>query len=239
MKGTNVLMIWDRMGDYHRVRWKATQEVLKNRQVFAADLGGSDKLYNWANTTGDMHFRLSQKDPASFDFSRIKNFVRLLRTKDIGYVCVAGYGRPEYILFILYSWLTNRKVLLFAESWYPSKKLFDMIKGSFLRRCCSVFLVSGKRAEEHFTNRLQIPQERVKVGYSVVDNRHFSSLAIGRPKTILCIGRFAPEKNLHLLIRSFSSSLLPANGWDLRIVGGGPLQDSLRELAVNKPVTLL
>ena len=236
---SNVLMIWDRMGDYHRARWRETQRVMNDRSVYAADLGGSDNLYQWSNTNEELHISISPKPPGKFDFGRIWKFRNFLKSKSIGYVCIAGYGRLEYLLFILYCRLTNRKVLLFAESWYPSRKIFDVIKGSFLRWSCHGFLVSGERAEQHFINRLGIASSKVRTGYSVVDNDHFASSITIRPKTILCIGRFAPEKNLDTMIRAFSNSLLPSNGWNLLIVGGGPLKEQLSKLAADQQINLL
>ncbi|MEI9919965.1 MAG: glycosyltransferase family 4 protein [Bacteroidota bacterium] len=239
MKRQNVLMVWDRMGDYHRARWHATRTLLNDRSVFAADLGGGDNLYSWSDTSEDMHFKLSHRNPAKFDLGRIRKFIRLLKSKDIGYVCIAGYGRPEYILFLVYSRLTNRRVLLFAESWYPSSNLVDKFKSAFLNWCCNAFLVSGERAKDHFVNRLKVTEQKIRIGYSVVDNAHFASSITARPKTVLCIGRFAPEKNIETMIRAFLNSMLPGSGWNLMIVGGGQLKETFSKLAIDKPISLL
>jgi glycosyltransferase involved in cell wall biosynthesis len=239
MTRRNILMIWDRMGDYHRARWNETRRSISDRSVFAADLGGSDQLYGWKDTDENMHVRLSKKDPGKFELARIKRFIRFVRANDVGYLCIAGYGRPEYLFFLIYGRLTNRKVLLFAESWYPSSAFFDKIKSWFLRWCCDGFLVSGERAKEHFINRLHIPASKVKTGYSVVDNDHFSVANRPFQQTVLAIGRFAPEKDLETLIKGFSSSNLPSNGWKLVVVGGGPLHETLSALSADRPITLL
>lgn len=236
MKGNNILAVWDRMGDYHRARIQAVRKAFSERQVFTADLGGSDALYGWTNTEESLHVQLSSKPPGSFNFRRVLRFIKLLSSSHIGCVCIAGYGRPEYLLFLVYARLTGRKVIMFAESWYPSSALFDNIKSVFLRWCCHGFLVSGKRAYDHFSRRLKINEAKIRIGYSVVDNDHFSNSKIKHSRRVLCVARFAPEKNLETLVRSFSNSKLLSNGWKLLIVGGGPLKKTLEDLSIGKPV---
>ncbi len=219
MKPGNVLLIWDRMGDYHRARWQELRRQLPGVDVYAADLGGSDHLYSWNSTSGDPFYRqLSTKPAASFDIRRIVRFIRLLKSSHIKTICVAGYGRPEYIFFLLWGRLTGRRVVLFAESWYPSSAFFDKVKSFLIRTCCDGILASGIRAQQHFIARLGIRADRVKIGYSVVDNAHFNSVSHPRSKTLLCIARFADEKNLPLLISAFAASRLTSEGWHLKIV---------------------
>jgi glycosyltransferase involved in cell wall biosynthesis len=132
-------------------------------------------------------------------------------------------------------------VVLFAESWYPSTFIFDRIKSMFLRITCSGFVVSGKRAFDHFSRRLEIPEKKIQTGYSVVDNDHFKvdrkSGAFKR--RVLCIARFAPEKNIALLIQAFIDSKLSTQGWELWLVGGGGLESSLRIHASDAPISIL
>ncbi|HMJ67971.1 MAG TPA: glycosyltransferase family 4 protein [Cyclobacteriaceae bacterium] len=238
MKGNNILAVWDRMGDYHRARVQAVRYAFPDRQVFSADLGSSDALYGWSNTEESLHFQLSSKPPGSFDIGRVIKFIKLLSSSRIGCVCIAGYGRPEYVLFLIYARLTGRKVILFAESWYPSSSLFEKVKSVFLRWTCDGFLVSGKRARDHFAGRLNIDDEKIRTGYSVVDNNYFATQGRTHSRKILCVARFAPEKNLEQLIKSFNSSSLPSKGWELVIVGGGPLQRTLEDRSAGTPVSL-
>jgi 1,2-diacylglycerol 3-alpha-glucosyltransferase len=226
----NILLVWDRMGDYHRARVKAVEEIMGSSSIFTADLGNADNLYHWGSTVTRNHFCLSTRAAHRFDFQRLINFVRLLSEKKIDAVCIAGYGRLEYLFFLIYSKLRGKKVILFAESWYQSSTLTDMIKSGFLRMVGDGFLVSGQRAFDHFTKRLRIPVMKVKIGYSVVDNAHFAlkhSKSSDRKKILLCIARFASEKNLTFLINGFGESRMPQEGWELHLVGGGPQKDEL------------
>lgn len=233
----NILLVWDRMGDYHRARWKALQDEFPDRKIFAADLGGSDNLYEWNTTSGNpLYILLSEKKPDKFDFRRFIKFIRTLSDQQIGTVCISGYGRIEYLIFILYSKLSGRKIILFAESWYPSGFFIDKLKSLFLRYMNAGFLVSGSRAYAHFADRLKISKQKIKVGYSVVDNMHF-----GKPhnhsavfnKHLLCVARFAHEKNLKTLVAAFLESCLPGENWKLSIVGSGPLKAELENLAAG------
>ena len=107
------------MGDYHRTRWKALQNTWE-ASVFAADLGAGDKLYGWHTTQAEQYILLSEKPLNKRDgFNRIRNFTKYIRTHNIEYVCIPGYGRLEYIVMLLLCKIRGKKVLLFAESWYP------------------------------------------------------------------------------------------------------------------------
>lgn len=177
-KPLKYLLIWDRLGDYHRARWKALQELIGEENVHAADLGSSDKLYLWQNTDQyRFHYALSNKPVHKHDiWSRAMKYISVTRKNQIDVVAVAGYGRPEYILFIVLGQLMGLKIILFAESWYPGNMFLDKLKGIFLRSFVHGLFVSGVRAEKHFTRRLGIPLHKIAKGYSVVDNDHFSNL---------------------------------------------------------------
>jgi glycosyltransferase involved in cell wall biosynthesis len=70
----------------------------------------------------------------------------------------------------------------------------------------------------------------------VVDNAHFEkgqAQKEARP-VLLCVARFAPEKNLATLISAFVKSEL-VQGWTLKLVGGGPLKEELQNQAAGHP----
>jgi glycosyltransferase involved in cell wall biosynthesis len=241
---SNVLLIWDRMGDYHRARWSAVQSFLSDREVFAADFGGSDKLYGWKTTSEkNNYFLLSNASPDTFDISRIRKFSRILKENNIGVVCIPGYGRPEYVILLALCTIMGRHVILFAESWYGASSIVERMKAGILKSTCDGYLVSGERARMHFADRLGINERKILTGYSVVDNQHFASSSSSSSKEtgkeLLCVARFAEEKNLSLLIDAFVKSVMPEQGWRLTLVGGGPQEEELRFKAHSHPVTLL
>lgn len=228
----NILLIWDRAGDYHLARFQALKKMYPEGGVFLADLGSSDGIYGWKNDLNEQagFFTLSNKPVEKRDFwGRFSRFRKLTKNLDIRTIGLAGYGRMEYLIFLVWCWLRGIKVVLFAESWYGHSGFINALKGFFLGFTCHGFLVSGKRARHHFEFRLGLPTENIKIGYSVVDNHHFEQITdVEREKILLCVARFAPEKNLEILISAFQKSVL-SKTWKLILVGGGPLKDSLQK----------
>ncbi len=237
-----ILFIWDRMGDYHRARVKACADLIGEENIFSADLGSGDSIYKWENTKdNNQHFVLSPTPVDQVDIKEtILHFKSIIQQNNITHVCIPGYGRKVYRQMLKTSKNLGLQTLLFAESWYPGKKLFDRVKGWWLKPLVDVFFVSGKRAAQHFSKRLKIPAEKMIEGYSVVDNDHF---ACGHKQqnelpVLLCVARFATEKNLPMLIEAFKSSNL--NGkWQLKIVGGGPQKEELQNsVSTNDTIVL-
>ena len=232
------------MGDYHRARWYCLQAELPDSTVAAADLGANDNLYKWGNTEiKNNYYCLSQRPVASFDFfRRIYNFLRLVRNEKIDVVAVSGYGKPEYLFFIILSKLLGRKVIIFAESWYRSSYFTDYLKGLFVKSFVDGFFVSGVRAKRHFISRLKVRKDRVIEGYSVVDNKHFScSKALDTTMSeelqqlrpyVLCVARYSSEKNLEFLIDAFKESDL-FESHRLVVIGDGPDREHLEKITEN------
>lgn len=237
MKQRPLLLVWDRIGDYHRARVEALRQQAGPRLVLTADRGSADKLYGWENTgQSALHVVLSKEPVDQPDLvGRVRAFWKLLREHSIEDVVLAGYGNLDYLAFILAAWVRGCRVVLFAESWYPGKLWMDRLKGWLLTATCDGLFVSGKRAERHFRERLGVRGLRLEPGYSVVDNRHFRPRTDAiRERLLLSVARFSPEKDLATLIRAFRGSRL-ADSWRLRLIGGGPLEQSLRELAEGCP----
>jgi glycosyltransferase involved in cell wall biosynthesis len=227
----SVLLVWDRIGDYHAARFRALEKI-SGSHVLIADLGRKDNLYGWENPLQNHkgYISLSEKPVEQPDFlNRIRAFTCLLRSRNIRVVGLAGYGRPEYLAFLLICKVLNIKVILFAESWYGNKKVPNFLKGKFLAHTCHGFLVSGLKAKEHFEKKLGLNPEKIRTGYSVVDNDHFAEQANpGGNTMLLCVARFSPEKNLLRSIRAFKKSELAAE-WTLKLVGGGPQKQELEQ----------
>ena len=244
MKQDRHLLLWERMGDYHRARWKALGSWLGEDRCFAADLGMADELYKWEQTANPGHEILVRKPVEKVKaWEAFRAFRRLVIDRKITHVSIPGYGRPAYLLMLVWSRLTGRKVLMFAESWYPGGTIKDFVKGLFLRLFTNRCFVSGERARFHFIDRLRYPESRLQTGYSVVDNDHFrredsppSPQPEDRP-VLLCVARFVPEKNLVHLLEAFKKSSL-ADTWKLILIGGGPLKAELEERARGSSIEL-
>jgi 1,2-diacylglycerol 3-alpha-glucosyltransferase len=231
------LLLWDRMGHYHVARWRALQARIGAEQCIAADLYASDALYGWkAEWAKDSEYRLLSTTAGNVDdtWQRVSAFIKLCEKEKIDAVAIAGYGRKEYVIMLVYLWLRGKRTICFAESWYGREEKADRRKGRFLNMLCAKFLVSGHRAATHFHSQLGIPLAKIEVPYSVVDNAHFAQgkqATKQENKTLLCVARFSEEKNLLRLIEAFNCSVLPQTGWHLLLVGGGPQQKELEKLA--------
>jgi glycosyltransferase involved in cell wall biosynthesis len=232
-----ILLVWDRIGDYHAARFLALEKKI-GKKAFIADLGGRDKLYGWKNPleSHPHYFSLSDLPVEKADFwNRISGFYKIVKEKKIEVLGLAGYGRWEYRAILVICKYLNIKVVLFAESWYGKNKTLNLLKGKFLAWTCTGFLVSGQKALAHFSEKLGLPLPKIRMGYSVVDNVHFASHQQPEKENILlCVARFSEEKNLVRLIRAFQKSALSSN-WNLKLVGGGPQKPELLKLAENYP----
>ena len=232
----NILLVWDRIGDYHRARVRALQNIATDAKVYTADLAAADNLYKWHTEESDTHYILSTKTAEQRDIrNRLRNFRKILREKDIKYCCLAGYGKIEYLLMIIAAKLSGRKVLLFSESWYGRRTLFNIVKSWFLKIFVDAFLVSGIRARDFAKDVLRINADKIAIPYSVVDNAHFANPNGYNPatRTMLCMARFSKEKNQEFLINAFLKSSL-SESWTLKLVGTGPLKEELEQKFKDK-----
>ena len=227
-----ILLIWDRLGDYHRARAKALEAM--GHTVLTADLAMRDNLYQWTTELMPKHYFLSSKSIDEADlFRRCIRFIRLVCTHHINVVGISGYSQPSYIVFMVLSRLLRVRVVMFAESWYKSSAQTEKLKQWFLLKYVHAFFVSGQRAYAHFDNLLGGKRsQEIAIGYSAVDNLHFSQRItlkrnLAEYPHLLCVARFAHEKNHKLLIEAFLSSQLARTHY-LKMVGAGPLLDGLK-----------
>jgi glycosyltransferase involved in cell wall biosynthesis len=232
----NILVVWDRMGDYHRIRTSTYQKEFQGDTLFTADLGASDNLYHWESSKEENHFVLSTKPAAQRDIkARFGTFKKLIKDNNINKVILSGYGKPEYIIFTIWLKLKGIDCYYFAESWYKGRPILDKLKGSFIKGFTKGIFASGDRAKQHFAENLSFPKTKILTGYSVVDNDHFAINTVEKTidrfasKTLLSVARHSKEKNLELLIKAFKASKL-SDAWTLKIVGGGPDTEKLRKL---------
>jgi glycosyltransferase involved in cell wall biosynthesis len=101
--------------------------------------------------------------------------------------------------------------------------------------------ISRSVAAEIVHQAPSLARKVVTIGYPVSDSYFISNLAPTKNKIVLFVGRIAREKGIHLLLKSFTSTLMNFNkartfDWKLRIVGpydvaqGGDGVDYFQEL---------
>lgn len=237
----NIFIVWIRIGDYHLARINAVKDIYGKENVFSADIAGSDSLYKWTLDNVDNHFVLSDKPAEAGDFwARFRNYKKIVKQHNIKYCCLAGYGRKEFIAYIIWSKLTGRKVLLFSESWYGKKSIGTFFKKLFLKLFVDKMLVSGIHARDFAVDILGQKPQNVAIPYSVVDNDHFKASKPYDPnhRVMLCMARYSEEKNQVRLIEAFLKSEL-SKTWTLKLVGAGPLKEKLQELIKDTDKVIL
>jgi glycosyltransferase involved in cell wall biosynthesis len=93
------------------------------------------------------------------------------------------------------------------------------------------------RSQREYLLELGLAPDRIFTGRAVIDTARFRPRPqlLTRYKTLVFVGRFAPEKDLPLLLTALSR--LPQEPADprllLKLVGYGPLEPALRSLAIQ------
>jgi len=227
----NILLIWDRLGDYHFARKKALQSFWRSN-IYTADMYASDQMYGWKKRKEQTHFYLSTQAEGIKDKNRLSNFIELIEKNDIKHIALAGYGKQDYR--ILAKEINKRKLKLsyFSESWYSANPIKEKLKTYYLKGNVKNLFVSGQRAKHYYSQKHGFKDKQIQTIYSVVDNTHFKRKknSPDKRKTLLCVARFASEKNLKFLIECFLKSKL-SETWSLKLIGGGPLK---KELSIYK-----
>ncbi len=139
-------------------------------------------------------------------------------------------------------WGRARRVpmILWAESNrfdHRRRPLGEAVKRIYVRSFRAAHVYG--RSNRDYLLHLGVPADRIFTGRAVVDTNRFQRLPQPRlvtpHKTLLFVGRLAPEKDLPLLLTALSR--LPQQPARprlvLRLVGYGPLESPLRALAAS------
>jgi len=152
-------------------------------------------------------------------------------------VIISGYYDAAAWSAWMWAEAHRRPKLLWAESNrfdYPRGRWKERIKSAFVRRCGAAN-VYGESNREYLRD-LGMRDQRITTKRAVIDTELFtySPPPSGeRPhRVLLYVGRFSPEKNLDRLLRvvgrlARDRACPPTR---LKLVGYGPLEDSLRAL---------
>lgn len=239
-KPKNLLIIWDRMGEYHWARVEALAKVYTTGQIHVAELGKGDQLYQWdkLDVAGIHHHYLSNQPIEVADIiTRASSYLRIITEHKITTVAQPGYAQPSYLVFLLLNRLLGLTTIFFAESWYHAHRLKEIVKQWLLHFTVDGFFVSGERAYDYFHMRLGQTASKMVKGYSAIDNVHFqqgAKIVQEKDKYLLCVARYSEEKNLIRLIKAYQQSA-SYRKWKLLLVGDGPLRAELIDLVGDNP----
>lgn len=152
---------------------------------------------------------------------------------------ISGYYAVECWMAWIWARLHRRPIVLWYESNefdYPRHWPLELLKKLFVKGCNRAHVYG--RTNRAYLVKLGMPFERIDIKRAVVDVDRFSVIEqkplrkASRPLQLLYVGRLAPEKNLHFLIRAFAGCV-EATKADVRLVlaGSGPAEASLRAQA--------
>ena len=141
--------------------------------------------------------------------------------------------------------LVGKTVVVKISGWWelekgvmaPDRGLLDAIAYRLLKRGAAFQAISTRIAAELV--RQGFPAERIVVLPNAVDTARFSvrraPRAVGAPFTAVFVGRLVPEKGLATLLEAWASAFAATapgrRDARLRLVGGGVLEEKLREQA--------
>ncbi|MFN0130102.1 MAG: glycosyltransferase [Verrucomicrobiales bacterium] len=237
-----------RLGPYHHARLEAAARLM---EVEAIEFVGHDDVYSWDLVDGARGFRRSTLQ-ATYDGSRsarrraVEKMDATLSRVRPDVVAIPGWALPDALMALIWCRRHRTPAVLMSEStaWdSPRHPLKECLKRRVVGQC-SAALVGGSSHVEYAVD-LGMPRDAVWSGYDVVDNAHFAQgaeaartsapahrqrLGLDRPY-FLASARFLPQKNLMGLMEAFALSLgcdaEHDHGWDLVILGNGPLRGAL------------
>lgn len=161
---------------------------------------------------------------------------------------IGEYATLPYWFAWFYGLLSGKDIVAMLESQEADRKRTfwkEWIKRIFFSQCSQV-IVAGEK-HKAYVKKLGVDEDRIIVigGVGGVDHRIYDSyrekydtlekrrglyeqLGIPAYRYFVYVGRFSPEKNLHMLLRAYEKASCEKYGWGLLMVGAGPQENDLR-----------
>jgi 1,2-diacylglycerol 3-alpha-glucosyltransferase len=252
-----VAVIFVNYGPYHLTRAGALA-LREDVDPIFIELASAQRKYTWEIEKGVLGERLitlvnrPYEDCGSTELNRI--MVTQLNRLRPHTVVIAGYSDPPMRIAAKWARAADAGVVLMSESTEGDHNRLcwkEWIKRFWIHRYVDTAFAGGQRSRAYLT-KLGMPDRRIWERYDVVDNSYFASRVqrlraqsakqrehVGLPlRYFLYVGRFAPEKNLVLLLRGYRRYReLHSGGWGLVMVGDGPQSDEIREAAEAEGLT--
>jgi 1,2-diacylglycerol 3-alpha-glucosyltransferase len=179
---------------------------------------------------------------------KIRAVLRVLKEHRPEVVVPAGYNDCTQVAAALWARQTGTVCIMQADTWAgdrPRYRLKEFIKRRlFVQPCFDAAFVPGERAS-HYVQSLGIPATAIWQGAYVADNDYFSRKSqeardqaaswqsrLDLPADyFLTVARLSPEKNFLRLLQAFGRYREMGGDWSLVIVGSGPQENQLRQVA--------
>lgn len=222
-----------RLGPYHVARMEAAAEVLgpMGWHVVALEAAGKDSTYLWEKTAARhsaFERRTVFKDRVCEEISASelkREFFRALDELQPHAVAVAGWGTADARACL--SWCKSngvRAIVMSETRAADGRRVWwrEWIKSRIVRKFDGA--LCGGESHRQYLIHLGMPEERISLGYNVVDNQFFSKIqnekkfsafsfqfsgsggetTQTRAPYFLASNRFVERKNLARLIRAYA-----------------------------------
>jgi len=236
----HVFWHWITMGPYHFARMRALGQRRGIRLVSGETSIADDHEWVRGSEADGLNVVAVGQGNAS---ERTTSYHSVLREIAPDVVVAPGYWDPHFLSAVARYGREREDslIVLWSESTeldHRRRILIEAVKG----QCVSAFdgaLVAGSRHAAYLAN-LGMARNRIGVAGNCVDNQFFDSRARalrahpgGTRPYFLFVGRFIAEKNLVRLLDAWNqySDRLGPGAWPLALVGGGPMDEALRDIA--------
>lgn len=241
-----IAVLFHRLGPYHHARLSAASRCA---DIVAIEFSKVDRTYAWSRVESSPAFeQLTIYDDKDIDTLPLTDVAYrvggALSRVDPDVVAIPGWSHRAALSAL--SWcLTHRKpaIVMSASTARDEVRVWwkETIKSRLVRSFSTA--LAGGTAQKSYLTKLGMPEERIFVGYDVVDNDHFSRGAdnarrgevelrhqLGLPQQyFLASNRFLPKKNLITLLRAYEDYRMRAGhqAWSLVLLGDGPLRHDI------------
>ena len=246
MDKIRIAVMWHRLGPYHHARLRAAARCAR---LTAIEMSGEDNTYAWDKVPRSDGFRRVTVFPTcDCDTRPIPELVRRLTAvlaeikPDV--LAIPSWGEKYALAGLAWSLRTGTPNLVMSDSnEYDKTRRWwvELVKRCVIRHFQAGIVSSKERRT--YLETLGMPNERVFVGYNVVDNDYFARGAEDArrdadrvrsepplPKRyLLASARFVNKKNLPYLLDAFARyrELAGQGAWVLVLLGDGALRPRL------------
>lgn len=195
------------------------------------------------------------------DFGRVKqrDARRLVDAQALDFLLIPGWSSLSALVLMRVAAQLDVPVIILsdsAESDFRRGRLQEFLKGIYLAPVHAALVAGAKH--QRYLSMLGFIEGRIRLGYDVVDNEHFScnrgnvpdgvaAETVRAPEAgpyMLCCARLVGKKNLAVLLQGFARFLEVAEqdgqaleNWRLLVAGDGPLLSQLVDHVASLGIT--
>jgi glycosyltransferase involved in cell wall biosynthesis len=239
-----------RLGPYHLARIDSAVEALAEMAwtVVALETAGIDATYAWNKETAQKswarHTVFPDAEWESIPQREVgSEFRKVLSELQPDAVAISGWSSPDARTCLSWCRKNGVRSIVMSETREADDRR-NWGKELVKKRLVNEFDAGlvGAHSHRDYLMKLGLPSEAIQFGYNVVDNHYFTSGAdrfrrddasLKLRPYFLASNRFVERKNLDRLVSAYAEATSDAdstvNGWDLCLLGDGPLMPNLQE----------